>query len=1213
MTSRWRWLLGLSVLLAAPLARAVNPAWPNAAATRAELALPANWPDDPGYGYLSKTTCPSGPLAGQPVFRPQAGQWNLWGFYPPDTTDPCADPSVKPYVLSETLLPSERASMKGTGLSADVAWTMTTGDPRVLIAVHDSGALWDDPDLVNKWYLNRGELPLPKHADGSDCAAYDCNGDGVFNVLDYTSGRGHDQPTMATVTDPRITGYPCPGNASCHGDTNGNGLLDPEDLIRIFSNGLDDDGDGFVDDICGWDFFKGGNDPYDDIQFGHGTGEAEESTAEGNNGIGGLGVCPDCRVLPVRVGDSFIADADHFAEGVFFALSQGANVIQEALGTLDNTPLMQRAIDAAYARGAVVVASAADEDSLHHNYPGNAEHTLLVHAITHDQDPEDATSFVRYNNCTNAGAHLVLSTPGARCSSEATGKSAGQAGLIYAAMLKYQPDAAPLSAAEVMQLLWMTSEDIDVPGSANDPTLYPSGPGWDTYFGYGRNDAAASVRAVRAGAIPPEVDVTAPRWFETIDPTTSLAIVGRVAAGRASSYDFEVRVAPGLQPAPSDFQLAATVTGATAPTEGTLATFDVTHLFANPAAVSTDPNAFAATVVVRAVAHYGGSVGDVPGLFRKGFFVHKDPDLFAGFPIYLGTSGESSPHLVDLDGSGHDSVLLATADGRVHAFQADGGELPGWPVQVRPLTDVTANPSFPSFGPAGPTQGTGQAITAAVAVGSLHGDGKLQVVAATLDGQLYAWNADGSLAPGFPVQAAPAHFKDGTHDTVLPDGTHDTYVLGKGFYASPTLVDLAGDGRLEILQPGEDGWLYAWDEAGQPWPGFPLEVRDPKGGPSSNGNYQETVHARLVATATVGDLFGDGKTEIVLGSNETYGSRDGRAYAIWSDGSNHLGGPFLPGWPIDIQGLRNDFLPDIGVGVPAMAAMADLGGDGKDEVEINGLAAAPQFFDGTGQLIGSCDNGSYGVEADSQDVPDLVLINHGSFGDVDGDGKVDFVDGTLGFASLLAVASGPIRATVDHQVMAWSAAKAYQAGGVGFAAPPLPGFPALTSDFQFFMNYAIADVGGDGKNEILSGNGVYLVTAFRADGSEPSGWPKNSGGWVAATPAVGDLDGDGYLDVVTVTREGWLFAWHGKGRADQKIEWESYHHDPRNSGNYGTALAVRHGPVAAPAPKGGCHCGSTGLESWLGLFAGLALLGRNRSRPLGRSSTKPALPVLTVQ
>ncbi|MHB8420606.1 MAG: S8 family serine peptidase [Myxococcales bacterium] len=1162
---------------------AVNPAWPNPEATRDQLALPQNWPDDPGYGYLSRGVCTSGSLKGQTVWRPQGGQWNLWGFYPPDTKDPCGDPSVVPYSLQETLSQNELTTMHGTGLSADVAWTMTTGDPRVLIAVHDSGAEWGEPDLVNKWWLNAGELPKPRRADGTDCPVYDCNGDGVFNVLDYTSGRGHDQPVFSIVTDPRLLSA---------GDSNGNGLLDPEDLIHAFSDGVDDDHNGFVDDICGWDFFEGDNDPADDVHYGHGTGEAKDSSAEGNNGIGETGVCPDCRVMPVRVGDSFIADADHFAEGVFFALSHGANVIQEALGSVNDTPLMQRAIDAAYAGGTIVIASAADEDSLHHNYPGNAEHTTLVHAITHDNDAQNASSFLFFNNCTNGGAHLVLSTPGASCSSEATGKSSGMAGLIYSAMLKFHPNDAPLTAAEAMQLMWSTSEDIDVPGSLTNPNLYPSGPGWDLYFGWGRNDAGAAVAAVRDGKIPPEVDVTAPRWFETFDPgqTPTLTITGHVAANRAPSYDFKVLVAPGVQPQPSDYQVAATVTGATTATDGTLATFSLQNLVPNPSQTSTDVQAFSATILVQAVAHYGGTIGDVPGTFLKSFFVHQDPDLFTGFPLYVGASGESSPHFADLDGSGHDSLVVGITDGSVHAFQADGSELPGWPVRVQPLPDVSAHPAFPAFGPNGPAQGTAQALSQAVAVGSLHGDGKLQVVASTADGQLYAWNADGSPVSGFPVHADFSHYLDGTHDTTLADGTQVSYVLGKGFFAAPTLYDLGGDGRLEIIQPGQDGWLYVWDDQGQPWPGFPVEIYDPNGG-TTNGVHQ-IQHGRLMTTAAVGDINGDGQPEIVVGSNEAYGTQDCRAYAVWHDGMNHAGGPYLPGWPVDPKGLRNDFLPDVGLGMPNAAALADIG-NGKLDVEINGMASSPLFYDGSGAQLGSADGNSVGAKAAVTDVPNFVAISYASFGDVDGDGKVDVVDGTVGLTYVLGGLSGTGRYAPSHAVNAWSVQKDYQGSGPGFVSEPLPGLPQPAADFQFFMNYTIADVDGDGKNEILSGSGVYLLTAYRADGSSPSGWPKNTGGWIIATPAVGDLDGDGLLDVATLTREGWLYVWHGKGLASQKIEWESFHHDAQNTGNYETPLPVRHGPPAKA--KSGCGT-APGPEAWLGLLALAGLAWRRRTR-----------------
>ena len=75
-------------------------------------------------------------------------------------------------------------------------------------------------------------------------------------------------------------------------DVNGNGILDPGDLIALASDGVDSDGNGYVDDICGWDFFEGDNDPFDDTFFNHGTGRAKEAVAEGNNGIGGIGVAP---------------------------------------------------------------------------------------------------------------------------------------------------------------------------------------------------------------------------------------------------------------------------------------------------------------------------------------------------------------------------------------------------------------------------------------------------------------------------------------------------------------------------------------------------------------------------------------------------------------------------------------------------------------------------------------------------------------------------------------------------------------------------------------------------------------------------------------------------------------------------------------------------------------------------------------------------------
>ena len=122
-------------------------------------------------------------------------------------------------------------------------------------------------------------------------------------------------------------------------------MLTPEDLTIAFSDGTDADGNGFVDDIAGWDFLDNDNDPYDDVQYGHGTGEAQDSTAEADNGQGDVGSCPNCVVMPLRVGDSFIADINNFAQAALYATDNGALVIQEALGTLNNSRLAREAVE----------------------------------------------------------------------------------------------------------------------------------------------------------------------------------------------------------------------------------------------------------------------------------------------------------------------------------------------------------------------------------------------------------------------------------------------------------------------------------------------------------------------------------------------------------------------------------------------------------------------------------------------------------------------------------------------------------------------------------------------------------------------------------------------------------------------------------------------------------------------------------------------------
>jgi hypothetical protein len=316
-------------IAAAPL-YAENPNWPDGIADDADLSLPANMPDDPGYyheRYEAEALVDVG------------GQWNLWSFVPQLWIDVGGEP-----------IRAEEITL-GTGMHADRAWLLSIGRRDVIIAVLDSGAYWDNQDLRYKYYLNPGELDRdgarPCVAEDFAGDPLDVNADGLFNIADYEAFSGQ-----------------C--DFDIDADGNGNGMIDPQDFFdnARYSDGVDDDGNGYIDDISGWDFFWNDNDAYDDTRYGHGNGEAEDSGAQANNGIGDAGVFPECAILMVRVGDSQ-TDGNDLPTPVAVDL---APRWQEALGTV-SSPTSPARSEYAYDNNVVVIAGAADELSFHHNLP----------------------------------------------------------------------------------------------------------------------------------------------------------------------------------------------------------------------------------------------------------------------------------------------------------------------------------------------------------------------------------------------------------------------------------------------------------------------------------------------------------------------------------------------------------------------------------------------------------------------------------------------------------------------------------------------------------------------------------------------------------------------------------------------------------------------------------------------------------------------------
>jgi hypothetical protein len=97
----------------------------------------------------------------------------------------------------------------------------------------------------------------------------------------------------------------------------------------------------------------------------------------------------------------------------------------------------------------------------------------------------------------------------------------------------------------------------------------------------------------------------------------------------------------------------------------------------------------------------------------------------------------------------------------------------------------------------------------------------------------------------------------------------------------------------------------------------------------------------------------------------------------------------------------------------------------------------------------------------------------------------------------------------------------------------------------------IVDVQGDGQTDIVTGGDSSALHAYGPTGAQVAGFPKFHTGWSLWSPSAGDLEGNGTTDLVMLTREGYLFAWHTPGKATANDQWWTYHHDEHHTGRYG--------------------------------------------------------------
>lgn len=365
-----------------------------------------------------------------------------------------------------------------TSTKLTAAWDVSPGSYQTTVAVIDTGFALAHEDLQGRWHQNNGEVgpsatENPSQLNCTDRALtldYSCNlvDDDVDGIVDNEAGAApYENPSRLNCSAQGI-----PLTKTC--------------------NRLDDDGNGYVDDVRGWDVINQDN----SVQAGelnptgsgttHGTMVAGTAAATGNNGKGIAGVDWQTKVLPIQaLDDDGYGDTRTVGQAIYYAINQGADVINISLGTEFQDDFVREAIEAATAAGITIVASSGNDGCECVVYPARYPEVVAVGALDTSGNVASFSSWGNTVDITAPGTNFTL--PSWSAANQTARYVSGVAGTSFSsplvagtvALLKsHVPEAQPL------HLIAALHETTD--RSRNAPANAPN-----TRYGFGKIDIAA--------------------------------------------------------------------------------------------------------------------------------------------------------------------------------------------------------------------------------------------------------------------------------------------------------------------------------------------------------------------------------------------------------------------------------------------------------------------------------------------------------------------------------------------------------------------------------------------------------------------------------------------------------------------------------------------------------------------------------------------------
>lgn len=776
-------------------------------------------------------------------------------------------------------------------IQAPELWDYVKGDTTIVVAITDSGAKWNHEDLRDNIFINYAEMP------------------GM--TINWANG---------TVSG---------------------------------GDGIDNDQNGRIDDVIGWDFFTGSNNPYQSFHGNdHGTHVAGCAGAVGDNNVGVAGPAMHVKLLITKHQShtQYSTSVSNGYNGIVYSADTGAHIINCSWGGPGQASYANNVINYATNKGSLVISAAGNENQSNDqfpSYPSDAINGVAVAAS--DQNDRRA-------NFSNWGDAIDVTAPGVAIRStiyNGTHANAVDAYAAYqgtsmaspivagvAAMIKsVHPEFTP---AQIKQRLIDTADPM------------PTEPRWvEGKMGGGRLNA---FKAVMCDLIP-NLSIYGDLLVEEyVGDGDGIPNIGETVSVRATLLNEE------------GWSYASGITGVLSTdypgveiVQGTLNFPDLLSEMVEQStnyAVINIANTVASLEIPMTLTVTSNQEATNPYPYSKSIPVILTLSMSQpGWPLVLDGQSPSSPVVADLDGTG--KKLITIVNGVIHVVDAEKNPAPGFP------------------------HNTGSNTLGQIAIGDVNGNGNKEIVIANSNGVVRVINAQGQQISEFAavgnIRNSPIIAdlnNNGQNEIIVGTQSRNVYVLngndlsvwnnypvdlGGVIITNMAVGDVNNDGNKNIVVnvTGNPGSVHVLNPVtGQNIPNFPITTVGASNHGSSLGNFDSDPDLEIIFAGTSGtncpltvvksngtilhqvtlpvgvrteialvDVNNNGTFEVVFGDN------DGNLYVKDLSLNN------LPGFPVNV-----------GYGIESSPVFADLDSDGKREII---------FGDNFGRLHALKYNGQY--------------------------------------------------------------------------------------------------------------------------------------------------------------------------------------------------------------------------------------------------------------